>query len=294
MASQIDPTMTSVSDLLESFDLEEIQSIVEAQIVNPRYDMLGDSSVDQFTPIVNAFTAAINAAGDDDDVKVLSERLTSTCHIFLDAIQERYAICLDDEKREAEDTDIVEVVSNLYNVFVLNNLLHVEDVLYAYIVKNRESIIATFEDAKAKKDASSAAKRRHYSDDDAVILAQIHDIGAWVLENMNVDDFFEYSDLEEEHLKYIYDMYEAGYFTGLTEGDPPVVSDFVDRLAYRYKSDITFKGTLCTNLLERLGRVFPRDGEVPSDPQAEIRAFTKTEEEIKAEKEAAEKLESEV
>ena len=280
MASQIDSTMTSVSELLESFDLNEIQSIVEAQIVNPRFDMLGDSSVDQFTPIVNAFTEAINRATDEDDIKLLSSRLQNVCELFLEAIQDRYAICLEDGKRESEDTDMVEIVTNLYTVFVLNNLMIVEDVLYAYIVKNRENIITTFEDGKNRKDASSSAKRRYYNIDDAVIMAQIYDIGAWILENMSVDEFFEYSEQDEEHLAYIHDMYEKGYFTGLTEGDPPVESDFVDRLADRYKSDVTYKGTLCTNLLERLSSVFPHEGEVPSDPQSEIKAFTKTEEEI--------------
>lgn len=257
---QTDNANLEVSEIMDTFNIEEISLIVESQISDPKFDMLGDSSVDQFSPLKNRYEGIISENEDPDILLEVQDRFLAICDIFLDAIQKKFAIVLSDEWKETHRNDIPDVTEALYNVFVINFITYIEDVLFNYIVKNKMTIFHAFEDDRNKKDASTIAKKKNFNIEDAVILADIYDICAWILDNLTVDQWFEYTDLEEVNMALIHSLYESTDLMDSEEGDPPIAVTFVDQFTAIFKKDTSVKGVLCFNLLNRLMKEFSVPG----------------------------------
>lgn len=270
---QTDNANLEVSEIMDTFNIEEISLIVESQISDPKFDMLGDSSVDQFSPLKNRYEGIIAENEDPDILLEVQDRFLSICGIFLDAIEKKFAIALSDEWKENHRNDIPDVTEALYNVFVINFITYIEDVLFNYIVKNKMTIFHAFEDDRNKKDASTIAKKKNFNIEDAVILADIYDICAWILDNLTVDQWFEYTDLEEVNMALIHSLYESTDLMDSEEGDPPIAVTFVDRFTTIFKKDTSVKGVLCFNLLNRLMTEFSVPG---SDNNSKKELITST------------------
>lgn len=249
-----------LSEILDTFDTEEITLIVESQIIDPKFDMIGDSSVDQFSPLKTRYEGIVEENEDPDILRDVQSRFLSICGIFLDAIESKFAIKVSDEWKEYHFNDIPDVTEALYNTFVMNFLTHLEDVLFRYILQNRVQLFNLFEDNRNRKDASTISKKKELEIEDAVILANIYDICAWILDNLSVEDWFKYSDLEEVNLALIHSLYESGDIMDSEEGDPPVPVSFATRMADIFKKDTSVKGVLCFNLSNRLMKEFSVPG----------------------------------
>lgn len=249
---QTDNANLELSEILDTFDTNEISLIVDSQILDPKFDMLGDASVDQFSPLKNRYEGIIEVNENPDILEEVQARFLSICDIFLDALERKFSIKVSDEWKETHRNDIPEVTGAIYNTFVLNFIINMEDVLFKYILKNKMDIFRAFEDDRNKKDASTIAKKKNFNIEDAVILADIYDICAWILDNLTVDSWFEYSDLDEVDMALIHSMYESTDLMDSEEGDPPVSVTFVDKLTEIFKKDTSVKGVLCFNLINRL------------------------------------------
>lgn len=249
---QTDNANLELSEILDTFDTNEISLIVDSQILDPKFDMMGDASVDQFSPLKNRYEGIIEVNENPDVLEEVQVRFLSICDIFLDALERKFSIKVSDEWKENHRNDIPEVTGAIYNTFVLNFITNMEDVLFKYILKNKMEIFHVFEDDRNKKDASTIAKKKNFNIEDAVILADIYDICAWILDNLTVDSWFEYSDLEEVDMALIHSMYESTDLMDSEEGDPPVSVTFVDKLTEIFKKDTSVKGVLCFNLINRL------------------------------------------
>ena len=257
---QTDNANLELSEILDTFDTNEISLIVDSQILDPKFDMLGDASVDQFSPLKNRYEGIIEINENPDILEEVQARFLSICDIFLDALEKKFSIKVSDEWKESHRNDIPEITEALYNTFVLNFITNMEDVLFKYILKNKMDIFRAFEDDRNKKDASTIAKKKNFNIEDAVILADIYDICAWILDNLTVDSWFEYSDLEEVDMALIHSMYESTDLMDSEEGDPPVSVTFVDKLTEIFKKDTSVKGVLCFNLINRLTTEFTVPG----------------------------------
>lgn len=257
---QTDNANLELSEILDTFDTNEISLIVDSQILDPKFDMLGDASVDQFSPLKNRYEGIIEINENPDILEEVQARFLSICGIFLDALEKKFSIKVSDEWKESHRNDIPEITEALYNTFVLNFITNMEDILFNYIMKNKMDIFRAFEDDRNKKDASTIAKKKNFNIEDAVILADIYDICAWILDNLTVDSWFEYSDLEEVDMALIHSMYESTDLMDSEEGDPPVSVTFVDKLTEIFKKDTSVKGVLCFNLINRLTTEFTVPG----------------------------------
>ena len=257
---QTDNANLELSEILDTFDTNEISLIVDSQILDPKFDMLGDASVDQFSPLKNRYEGIIEINENPDILEEVQARFLSICDIFLDALEKKFSIKVSDEWKESHRNDIPEITEALYNTFVLNFITNMEDILFNYIMKNKMDIFRAFEDDRNKKDASTIAKKKNFNIEDAVILADIYDICAWILDNLTVDSWFEYSDLEEVDMALIHSMYESTDLMDSEEGDPPVSVTFVDKLTEIFKKDTSVKGVLCFNLINRLTTEFTVPG----------------------------------
>ena len=257
---QTDNANLELSEILDTFDTNEISLIVDSQILDPKFDMLGDASVDQFSPLKNRYEGIIEINENPDILEEVQARFLSICSIFLDALEKKFSIKVSDEWKESHRNDIPEITEALYNTFVLNFITNMEDILFNYIMKNKMDIFRAFEDDRNKKDASTIAKKKNFNIEDAVILADIYDICAWILDNLTVDSWFEYSDLEEVDMALIHSMYESTDLMDSEEGDPPVSVTFVDKLTEIFKKDTSVKGVLCFNLINRLTTEFTVPG----------------------------------
>lgn len=257
---QTDNANLELSEILDTFDTNEISLIVDSQILDPKFDMLGDASVDQFSPLKNRYEGIIEVNENPDILEEVQARFLSICDIFLDALERKFSIKVSDEWKETHRNDIPEVTGAIYNTFVLNFITNMEDVLFKYILKNKMDIFRAFEDDRNKKDASTIAKKKNFNIEDAVILADIYDICAWILDNLTVDSWFEYSDLDEVDMALIHSMYDSTDLMDSEEGDPPVSVTFVDKLTEIFKKDTSVKGVLCFNLINRLTTEFTVPG----------------------------------
>lgn len=257
---QTDNANLEVSEIMDTFNIEEVSIIVDSQILDPRFDMVGDSSVDQFSPLRHRFEGIVEENEDPDILMEVQERFLSICGIFLDAIEKKFSIKVSDTWKETHRNDIPDITEALYNTFVLNFLTNIEDVLFRYIIKNKMSIYQVFEDDRNKKDASTIAKKKVFNIEDAVILADIYDICAWILDNMTVEKWFEYSELDEVDMALIHSMYESTDLMDSEVDDDSSAINFVEQITTIFKKDTSVKGVLCFKLTNRLVEEFSVPG----------------------------------
>lgn len=253
-----DNSIAEISEILDTFNLDEITTIIEDQVFNEDIDLTGSGVVDQFTPIQRYYQGIINENENDEILKETQTRFINICIVFLKAIEKKYAIAVDDQWIQSNFVDLPNVTAALYGFFVVNHASNVEEALYGYIVSHINDLYNVFEGQKAKKDAATLNNKKSFSVEYAVILANLYDVCAYIYDNCftYADDFFKCMNQDYIYLGVIRDMYEKGQITGISEENPDTGCDhevdFTDRLGEIFKRNVTYKGIICYNIGDRL------------------------------------------
>lgn len=258
-----DQSLLEISEILGSFDLKEIESFVNNQILNED-DILapGTDTIDHFHPLYIEYRRIINSTDDPEVLEAVNQRFFEVCDIFLKAIESKYCIKLNDDWKEDNLNDIAAVTVALYTFFVINHQDNLEEMLYNYIISHKKEIYTNFESLRSKKDASTISNKKKFSTEMAVIFANIYDVCTYILEHISPSEFFENIDQDYVPLKLIKTLYDEGNLGGVYGDDYPLCGkDFTDCISEEFRDNSSYKAVICFELLDRLKRWFEKSQE---------------------------------
>lgn len=233
--------ISEVSEILDTFDLEEITNLLQSQVNSDEDD--GILGVDHFKPLYYKYQSIVNTNENSDEVKdTAKQRFMDICTIFLSIISKKYNISIDSNWVDDNYNNIPGLAMALYSFFVLDIESNIYDVCLNYIKKNQEFIYESFEDRKNKKDAATLVNKKLMSPEKAIIVSNIYDITSWILSQLSEEDFIKYLNEEYLPLKLISGMIEEGLING----------EFMTEINDIYSSNIGLKSSVCFRLISYL------------------------------------------
>ncbi len=259
-----DQGLLEVSEILASFNTEEIRAIVNDQIMGEEEVSAPSSAcVDHFHPLYVEFRRIVDSTDNPDVLDAVNRRFIEICDIFVNAIEQKYCVSVDRDWIDEHYNEYAGLVTALYSFFVLNHQDNVEEVLYNYIIKHLDELYKNFENLKAKKDASTLNNRRMTSPELSVIFANIYDVCNYILDRITPMEFMDCMDSDYLPLVLLKKMYDLGYIGGVYGDDMPIVGkDFTDCIAETFRDNTSYKGVICFEVLTRLRRWADAQGNI--------------------------------
>ena len=254
--------ISEASEIIETFNEDEIRLLVRSQIMCDAADLAGSSTVDQFSKIYDRYQGLVegdsNGYVNDDLVQDATARFMNVCEIFLDLIQEKYAVTLDQNWKDMYPGQVIAATKAIYNFFVVYHASNVTEALYTYIVMHMEELYNTFENEKFRKDASTLTNRKEYSQEIAVILSNIYDVCSYVYVNgfKTYDDFFACINPDDQYMNIVKSLFDANVLYGVTDDSDDIITEdtFLDRYQNIFNTNVSYKGTICFNVADMIKR----------------------------------------
>lgn len=154
--------IVEVSEILGSFDLEEINEMITSQISSDdNNDNFGNIIIDHFRPLWYKYKEVMKS-GDEDIRQEAESRFNQICNTFISAIAEKYNISIDSEWVNTNDKNLCAITIALYSFFILDIKMNLCYTLYNYIITNIDDLNSTFEAARNKKDAATNSFKKIY------------------------------------------------------------------------------------------------------------------------------------
>lgn len=226
-----------VSEILETFDLEEISELLRKQV--EMKDGVSQTT-DYFRPLYVKYKAIIDSDDNPGDVKAIAEeRFSDVCTLFLSIICEEFEIAVDPDWKDLHQDQLPGLVLALQCFFVKDLSVNLQEVFINYIKQNRKTIYDVFEDRKNKKDAATLVNKRNFPIELAVILSNIYDTSSWILQQLSEESFVQYMSDEYGPLSILKDLMTDGTITG----------NFMDVIQDIYSSYPALKSEVCLNIL---------------------------------------------
>ena len=251
-----DQSQMETSEILGTFDLDEIRAFVNDQILEdintstPQMD-----KVDHFHPLYLDFRTIIDQIDDPEVIATVNERFEEVCDIFLDALKKKYCITISEDWRADHPNSLASLTLALYSFFVLDHQDNVEEFLYNYIIQHWKELYENFESLKSKKDASTLTNRKSYNVELTVIFSNIYDVCMYILDHATPSTFFDNISKDYVPASIISNMYENGDLGGIYDDDLPVDGrDFSDCIAEMFRENTSYKSTICFEVMNRLKR----------------------------------------
>lgn len=251
-------SIAEASEILDTFDEEEIRSLVESQIFNEKVELIDGAIVDQFGPIYDKYKGLLEENENPDILLDSQERFLNICRIFLKVIERRYAVQVDDVWFDNNRNDVPSLTQALYAFFVIHHASNVEEALYNYIIGHIDELYTVFEDQKAKKDASTISNKKIFTADYAIILSNIYDVCSYVFDSCfkTYDDFFNCINPDDIYKCVLQDFFKKNILYGVSEEVDEIMHEviFLDRLKEMMDDNVTYKGIICFKVAERIKR----------------------------------------
>ena len=254
--------ISEASEIIEAFNEDEIRLLVRSQIMCDSADLVGSSVIDQFDKIYERYKGLVEEDADgfsnDDLVKDATARFMNICHIFLDLIQQKYAVTLDQNWQDMYPGQIIPATKAIYNFFVVYHASNVTEALYTYIIRHMNELYTIFENEKNRKDAATTTNRKEYSQDVAVIISNIYDVCSYVYAHgfKTYDDFFDCINPDDQYMSIVKSLFDSNVLYGVTDDSDDIVTEdtFLDRYQEIFDSNVSYKGTICFNVADRIKR----------------------------------------
>ena len=232
-------TLEEVSDILDSFDLEEIMDLLKRQ-VNMHGEDVGIDRANYFQPLYAKYRSVMESEEIPGDLKTeATKRFNDICNLFIQMICKEFQLQIDPEYLTEHESLLPPLVSALYCFFIRDLVPNIEEVCVSYIDKNRKKIFEVFEERKTKKDAATLVNKRQFPIELAVILANIYDTSTWILRQMSEEAFVSYINPDYAPLKIIDNLMKEGVLTG----------EFMDVISEIYEENTSMRGEICLSIL---------------------------------------------
>lgn len=239
-----DNVLIEISDILSSFDINEISRLIKDQI-NSDYenDPSTDILTDQFSPLYISYSKIMNNNNYSSEVKSEVEKyFNEICEIFLSCICEKFHLNINQDWKEDNFKNIPGITMALYNFFVLDFEKNLYEVILNYILKNMKFIYKTFEGMKNKKDSSTLVNKKSLSPEFSLIVSNIYDIATWILHQMTEEEFFEYIHEDYLPLKLVRGLFAKGY----------IVGEFVEVIADIFSASIMLRSSIGFDIISKI------------------------------------------
>lgn len=225
------------SEILQSFNIEEISQLVKDQMKNLFTDMNG-IPVDYLKPIYYNYQQMKDMDMTEDLRKDLNEDYISTIKVFIQEIENAFAFKINEDYIENNVVDLPSFTLVLYSFFVLEIAKNIEDALHRAIKMDAENLYNLFEDRKNKKDGSTAIYAKCGDPKMALLMANIYDVSVQVMSEMTEEEFLNY--LPEGYLPgdVVRKMYEEGKLMG----------DFMEVIRQNFIKSSFLRSTICFNI----------------------------------------------
>ena len=182
-----------VSEILDTFDLEEIVKLLNSQIDYEQNITIYSNPVDHLKPLYVKYRSIMETEDMPEEAKEEArEKFNNICSIFLCMLCKQYDLEIDQNWIDDHVDDIAGVAMSLYSFFVLDLTSNLYEVCSNYINDNTKYIFDVFEEKKNKKDAVTLVNKKSMTIDKAVILSNIYDVSTWILSQITEEDFFDY------------------------------------------------------------------------------------------------------
>lgn len=232
-------TMSAISDILDSFDIEETSKLLEEQIHGR--DTYGTLIVDQFQPLYINYNRLIKS-GDATEDEILEGKVKfeKICHIILALIRDEFEVEIDDGWLDANGKELPAVTLALYSFFVLDIFNNVFEILRNYISEHYTELYNAFKDVPRKP--MDPNKTASLNPMELVILTNIYDICSYILNSLTIDDYPTYLDKGYIPMVVIDQLHRQNALVG----------NYAECIANIFQSNISFKSQIGFDLIYRI------------------------------------------
>lgn len=228
-----DKILIEVSDILQSFNIAEISLLIKDQINGD--DEFITYAVNHFRPLYFNYAKIIKYDIDEETKQEAEDKFFPICDVFIDEISSKFDIDVDQQWLSLSyKSYLPSLTVALYSTFILYLTNNVYDVVKNYIERNAKLIYETFEDMKNKKDSSTLVNKKSFSPEMTVIISNIYDITKWIFLNIDEEDFFNYSDMEQVPIKLLKPLFDEGHLGG----------SFVTKISEMLEKNVTFNSLI--------------------------------------------------
>lgn len=232
-----------LSDVAETFDLEETRRLLNSQLES-LHDDIGEGMIDNFKILYQRYTSIKNNTGtqDPDTIEEVKDRFYGICDMFVARISDEFGVIVDDEYIEDHYEELPSIALQFYLFFVLNLRSNLYNVLLTYINQHVEDLAGQFEEMRQRKDSITEVNRSLEDPNIALIASNIYDVVDYVMDVMDDTTFFDCMEPGYVALAPIKNMYDSGEMTG----------NFSVVLRDLLKENISMKGRICFDIICKL------------------------------------------
>jgi len=234
-----------ISDILDNFNLNQISDILTNNILSPEAEFDNDIPINYFSILYAKYKNMLEEYDDPDIKRAIEDRFSEICLMFIDIMKTKFEFELSEDYMSTNSNNLVPITVALYSFFVIDYKAIVTKILINYIKKYYNDIYKIFGALKNRKDVSTSANKNTETKSDlSIIMANIHMIAEWVMDNLeSLDDILEYMDHDYIYYSFIKKLNDENHITG--------------RIAYNYnrifKKSITLKAEIAFDVLSALG-----------------------------------------
>lgn len=227
-----------ISDILETFDKTEINSLIDNQLYTDHYSM--DKITDHLMPLYVRWRSIMENTEVVEEIKLSTQsHFIELCEYILKNILKRFNMAIDDDWIELNQDDIPALTLAVYHYFVLNFTSNLYEVIMNYVMTNNKLIYDIFEEMENKKDASTINQKKKLSPKMAMIIANIYDISEWIIHQIDEENFFKYTNKDYALNDVIIDYINKGVISG----------DFMNEIIKIYLTNISLKSEICFTII---------------------------------------------
>lgn len=232
-----------LSDVIETLSVEENMRVLDNQLQS-LHDDVCEVMIDNFKILYQRYTSVINSTGmqDPDTVDQVKTAFFQICDNYIDHIADEFGMTVDDCYLDLHYGDLPSIALQFYLFFVLDLRSNLYNVLLTYISSHTKELASMLEQMKPRKDSITEVNRRMEDQEVAIIASNIYDVVDWIMENLDVEEFFEYMERDYIALAPMERMIENGNLNG----------DFTSVMGTILKENLQMKGRICFDIICKL------------------------------------------
>lgn len=234
-----DSSGTLVANLLVDMNVDEYEKIFAKQIQNEDEDYTSPA-IDHFAELYNRYSKIFDIEDiDEDDAAELARRFEKICHTVILCINSKFDTGVDVETICEIDGNLAGVTLAMYKFFIIDFQSNITSIMHNYLAQHTEEIYNQFSGLEQKKDVVTATNRKYFSDQMAMIAANMYDISEYILSMLDENDITEYCEPGYVVAPLIHRLVDTGKLTG----------KFVSSIMDIYKQNTDLKARVCFNII---------------------------------------------
>lgn len=236
-----DYDLYNVDSIVDYFNIDEMKRIISSQINTDDDFSVCSTMIDHLQPLYNRYK---NISVDPthgitiDDVEECRRRFNAISFMFIDAICKKFGIRVSDFWIENASDDAISLLTlYLYTFFIIDFKTVLSEVLENYIIANIDDLVTAFD--TSVKNQKDNVYRKTIEPKYASLCINIFDVIFYILDNIDVEDYFEYAPEDYIPIPYLKEMFEESNLEG----------DFTTKIFEMVKGNVSLKSILAFEIV---------------------------------------------